>query len=72
VYQGKGQIVLLGELPVPPVPLQGVRADPFNLGIWGLKLLVVVAEGAGFVGTRRVLPSLGQEQWMMSLSPRTL
>jgi hypothetical protein len=52
VYQGKGQIVVLGELPVPPVPLQGVRAYPYNLGIKGLKLLVVVVEGAGFVGAR--------------------
>jgi len=33
VYQRKGQIVLLGELPVPPVPLPGARAHPYNIRI---------------------------------------
>jgi hypothetical protein len=33
VYQGKARIVLLGELPVPPVSLPGFRAHPYNIGI---------------------------------------
>ena len=36
-----------------PVRFQGVRADPYNLGIELAEFLVIVPEGAGFPGTPR-------------------
>src|SRR5215211_1692147 len=46
--QGEGEAVLFCKA---PVRLHGVRANPYNLGIELSEFLVIVPEGAGFLGT---------------------
>jgi hypothetical protein len=48
--QGEREAVLFRKA---PVRLHRVRANPYNLGIELFELLVIVPEGAGFLGTLR-------------------